>query len=145
MLFNKDMILCILLLVWLSNNGICFYNYFYEVFGFNWIYKVFVLIDFVQVIVGVCGFGICGCVIFMLYKEDVIVFVDWMDVLVSVIDLVNMIVNDVGVFIVYNIDYFVIVQLIEYVGFDLVVLVLLCGLGGMVKVIVVVFCDVGFV
>lgn len=142
---NKDIQVCMFLVVCLSNFGICFYNYLYEVLDFNYFYKVFLLIDFMQVISGVCGLGICGCVIFMLFKEVCILLVDELDVFVQVIYLVNIIVNINGYLKVYNIDYIVIVcLLVNYkVFFDLVFV--LCGSGGMVKVVVCVLKDVGFI
>lgn len=143
-MINCDMLLCIFLVGCFGNFGICFYNYLYDKLGLNYFYKVFMIKDIEVVVKGVCVLGICGCVVFMLFKESCILFFDVIDLLVKVIDFVNIIVNDDGKLIGLNIDYIVVKSLIVSYWFDINVRVMIQGSGGMGKVVIVVFCDVGF-
>lgn len=70
--------------------------------------------------------------------------VNELDVFVVVINLVNILVNINGYLIVYNIDYIVIVKLLESYQVFIDKVFVLCGSGGMVKVVVFVLKNVGF-
>lgn len=92
-----------------GNFGASFHNSAYSLLNLNWLYiprKVVTNNDLKRAIEGVRTFNIRGCSVSMPHKENVIEFIDNLDISADKIGAVNTIVNTNGLLKGYNTDFY---------------------------------------
>lgn len=116
------------------------YNYSFEKVGINDVYLVFdIQVDeMVSVLIKMCVLNMCGVNVMMFCKKVVVELVDELLLVVELIGVVNMIVNNDGVLVGYNMDGVGYVENLCQYGVDLQgKCFMVLGVGGVVIVIVV--------
>lgn len=104
---NKDTVMCISIALRPSNGGTSLFNYLFDQFEMNWVYKAFkVLPDNISdALAGVRALGIRGCGVSMPHKTTVIAYLDSIDEIAKKIEAVNTILNENGKLVGFNTDY----------------------------------------
>ena len=109
MKINKKSVVCISIASNPGDFGANFHNSLYKTLNMNWIYlprKVLSRKEVIKVIDTIRVLDIRGCSVSMPHKEEVINFIDDLDLSASKIGAVNTIVNNSGKLKGYNTDYY---------------------------------------
>ena len=143
-ILNVEMQMCISIAARPSNIGTRFHNFLYDELGLNFVYKGFAVDDAEGAVRAVRALKIRGAAVSMPHKEDVIPFMDELDISASAIDAVNTIVNTDGYLRAYNTDYQAVVDALAHHKVDKNYSVVVRGSGGMAKAVIAAFRDSGF-
>ena len=143
-ILNVEMQMCISIAARPSNIGTRFHNFLYDELGLNFVYKGFAVDDAEGAVRAVRALKIRGAAVSMPHKEDVIPFMDELDISASAIDAVNTIVNTDGYLRAYNTDYQAVVDALAHHKVDNNYSVVVRGSGGMAKAVIAAFRDSGF-
>lgn len=144
MLINKDTRLCMSLAARPGNFGTLFHNYLYDKLSLNYVYKAFTTTNLKDAIAGIRALNIRGCAVSMPYKEEVILYVDEIDISAESIRSVNTIVNTDGYLKAYNTDYIAIEKLLKENNIDKSISIAVRGNGGMAKAVLGALRDNGY-